>query len=372
MRTNESRPDSRINKILACLAGSIAATLVISSCSEQDESAPLDNRAPVEVPFNGECSVNFADNVVRSALNHRGFKEGIDYQIVPESHSVDMVGDPGINSFTNDPVNSEAEFSRQISSNIPAAQLLREELFERNGVSLDELNNSGNIVFVTFNNGVEYPKNTQYENGQIVEVGQTVFEGTDAAIFYVSKEACDIFVRDAQEKNINGKSTLIEAQEYVYVFRSGCLNPQRVLPLPKTQQPEKERPIQPTPYSYIVPEPYEHPQPTPEPTYYPPKPPQPLPKEPSRDVLVNPYDPPAVQGPGSPNNQPAQTPVDSGNGGIPATIPQPNYNSPQSTHSHPPSGHGSGDVLPAPTEPPIPANNAPSANNPAEGNGGGF
>ena len=272
MRTKESEPGSSINRSLAFLAGTIGVAVAFSGCSEQGESTSLGNRASAEVPFNGECSVNFADNIVKSALNHRGFKEGVDYQIVPESHFVDIVGEPGINSFTNDPVNSEEEFSRQISSNISAVQALREELLERSGVSLDQLNNSGHTVFVTFNNGVEYPQNTQYENGQIVEVGQTVFESNDAAVFFVSQEACDIFVRDAQEKNTNDKSTLIYAQDNVYVFRSGCLNPQRALPLPISKRSEKDSQIQPSPYSYFAPEYSEHPKPMPpQPTYHPPQ-----------------------------------------------------------------------------------------------------
>lgn len=344
-------------------AGSVALT----GCGIQENTVDKATSAEkiTSDPYDGECYPSFADSVVRSTLNHRGFKEGIDYQIVAESAIEDMVGEPGVNAFTQDPINSEEEFIRQISSNISAVQALRQELISGSGDSIEEITNTGRIVFVKFNNGVTYTENTQYKNGQIIDVGKTSFDGTDAAIFYVSEKACDIFVRDLVDRGTNDSKTLEESQSYIFGYRAGCLNP-ILKPIPlrdkSISQPVPQptyHPPQPVPES--VPQPtYHPPQPVPQPTY----PPQLTPKEPSKDVQINPYIPPQVSGPGVPNYNPPQPPVDSGNGGVP--IPPP------PSFEHPPSGPGSGDMLPAPTEVPSPAEGAPDDNNPASGNPSDF
>ena len=124
------------------------------------------------------------------------------------------------------------------------------------------------------------------------------------------------------------------------------MNPQYEWPVPFT--PPKETPK------------HDNPNPNPKPNPNP-NTPKLTPKDPSKDVLNNKKVPSQVKGPGTGVHEPAQKPVDRGNGGAPhrELAPQP---------VNPPSGPGTGDVLPPATTAPQPAENAPSPSNPAQGN----
>ena len=335
-----------INKFIAVAASAAS----ISGCSSEifgEESVRPETQTT-------SCSPEIAMNLAVIAMASQGFDQS-KIRVVSGDRSV--AGQAGNDAFTSSPLMSEKDYIAFINSGSQPAELVKSQIEEKTG-SL-RYNFESNTELVEISSPVQLLGNTAYDGSTIYLADQSQVNSKEAFFITFSSDVCRQYEDLIAEGNAVISTEMMENWKgKSAITRADCGNPQLEWPVPARSKisipeanPSTENPLQPTPG----------------PTYYPPQPPQPpqlLPKEPSRDFLVNPYVPP-VQGPGSSNNQPAQPPIDSGNGGIPAPRPQPTY-------SHPPSGPGSGDVWPAPTIPPAPADGAPTVDNPAIGNPGDF
>ena len=330
---------SKKNKVIASVGALIVGSLALVGCT-------TDNNSEVSasgLAYEGQgCGPNFAVNTAKKILHTQGFDKN-DYTIIMNNKKEVDVNEAGQGAFAN-PANSRAEYFNWLQSNSQSANIYAKHLSDASGDSVEDvMTEEGRTVFIRFNEPTVLPKNTILANGEVVEAGERSNKAGDAVFMYIGSGACNAAI---DSKNPNAKKTVIKFKKNSALGRAGCLNPQYEWPIPFT--PPKETP------KHDNPKPKTTPTPTPtQPTL--------TPKDPSKDVLKNPNVPDQVKGPGTGVHEPAKKPVDSGNGGAPKKeqAPQP---------VNPPSGPGTGDVLPPATTAPQPAENAPSPSNPAQGN----
>ena len=306
---------SKKNKVIASVGALIVGSLALVGCT-------TDNNSEVSasgLAYEGQgCGPNFAVNTAKKILHTQGFDKN-DYTIIMNNKKEVDVNEAGQGAFAN-PANSRAEYFKWLQSNSQSANIYAKHLSDASGDSVEDvMTEEGRTVFIRFNEPTVLPKNTILANGEVVEAGERSNKAGDAVFMYIGSGACNAAI---DSKNPNAKKTVIKFKKNSALGRAGCLNPQYEWPIPFT--PPKETP------KHDNPKPKTTPTPTPtQPTL--------TPKDPSKDVLKNPNV-------GAPKKEQAPQPV------------------------NPPSGPGTGDVLPPATTAPQPAENAPSPSNPAQGN----
>lgn len=358
--TNEDIPtqpekSSKKNKIIALigaagilLAGFVGYKALENNLDNKDQTAATESGDSLYTGrgYEGDttkCGPDFAENSAMSILAAQGFSRK-DYTIISNETREVSVNEAGEGAFS-DPANSKQEFMQFLNSGSDEANAYAKEIAKESDSKVQDVKTNGESwVFVKFNDKTTLPENTIYDNGQVVKVGERDNKAGDAVFIFVGDKACQVAVNSNEPTS---PKTVNEIAKHSTLGRAGCLNPQYEWPIPFEKHDTKP-PVNPNP----------NPEPSPEPN---PTKPTLTPKDPSKDVLRNPKVPDQVKGPGTGVHEPAKKPVDSGNGGAPKKeLPAPPVN--------PPSGPGTGDVLPPKTENPLPADGAPSPENPAVGN----